>query len=111
MKLSNLYISIYFSSPFWTLALPFISTHRIYRWASYAVCLFFFAVSPIWTSIVDHAADGGLGMLLSVGISVLASLLSAVLLALIKTQHIRIFFATMLGCAIVGILGAFAVRM
>lgn len=111
MNLGNLYISVYFTSPFWMLALPFISTHRIYRWASYAVCFFFFAMSPVWTSIIDRAAEGGLGMLLSVGISILAALFSLVLLVVTRQRHHRIYFGVMLGSAVVGILGVFAVRM
>jgi hypothetical protein len=111
MKFGDFYITVYFGSPVWTLALPFISANRIYRWASYAVCVFFFAVSPTWTSIIDHASDGGLGMLLSVGVSVLAALFAVVLLVVNRKRHHRIYFGVMLGSAVVGILGAFAVRM
>lgn len=111
MKLGDIYITVFFSSPFWALALPFVSTHRVYRWFSYAACCFLFAVTPIWTSVVDHAADGGLGMLLSVGVSVLAALFSVVLLVATRKRYYRIFFGVMLGSAVAGILGAFAARM
>ena len=111
MKLGDLSLTVTFASPLWALVLPFISSHRVYRWITYAVCCFFFAVTPIWTSIADHAADGGLGMLLSVGVSVLAALFSVVLLVVTRKRYHRIFFGAMLGSAVAGILGAFATRM
>jgi hypothetical protein len=108
--MANLFVFIYLASPFWVLAFAFLAHHRIYRWVSFAVCFFFFTVEPIGTSIVDHAADGGLGTLLSMGVAAFAALISAVLLIVIKDKSRRIFFSVMLGSAVVGFLGAWLVR-
>ena len=108
--MANFFVCVYLASPFWALALPFISSNRVYRWISYAVCCFFFSVEPIGTGLVDRAAEGGLGFFLSLGVTVLAALFGAILLAVTRQRFHRIYFIVMLGSAVVGFLGALLVR-
>jgi hypothetical protein len=107
MKMSNFFLNFYLSSPFWVLASPVISSHRIYRLISYAVCFVLFTVFPMMSGLLDHRGDfAGLGTLLCLGVNVLATVFATFLLIVWKKKSCRFFYGVMIGCAVVGFLGA-----
>jgi hypothetical protein len=105
--MSNFFLNVYLSSPFWVLALPVISSHLIYRLISYAVCFVLFTVLPIMSGLLDHSGDfAGLGTLLCLGVNVFATVFASFLLIVGKKKSSRFFYGVMIGCAVVGFLGA-----
>jgi hypothetical protein len=105
---------VYLFSPVWVLVVPVISSHRIYRLISYAVCFVLFTVFPITCSLQAHNTGdfGGLVMLLCLGVDVFATVFAAVLLIVCvwKKKSIRFFYGVMISCAVVGFLGSIVVR-
>jgi hypothetical protein len=107
MNMRNFLFNVYLSSPFWVLASPVISSHLIYRLISYAVCFVFFTLFPIMSGLLDHRGDfAGLGTLLCLVVNVFATVFATVLLIVWKKKSSRFFYGVMIGCAVVGFLGA-----
>jgi hypothetical protein len=105
---------VYLFSPVWMLVSPVISSHRIYRLISYAVCFVLFTVFPIMCSLQAHNTGdfGGLVMLLCLGVDVFATVFATVLLIVCvwKKKSSRFFYGVMISCAVVGFLGSIVVR-